>query len=210
MCHVNPPNIETRVKHTITTRRTQKGLCAKATPNSHKNARRSACTSRVVFPHLTGWKRSGRRFCPCRVCVQRKRESGARFDKLDVLHHIRTLERGKRLHLFRQRVEVGRRERVLITSNERIKRNAEDIRDCEKPRRHGVASSRFVVLDCYLCDIGAFCKLLLGQPVREPKRKQNFRERHGASPHLRGFARTYRAYRMTSSRSDGASAEISK
>lgn len=31
-----------------------------------------------------------------------------------------------------------------------------------------------------------------------------------ATPHLRGFARTYRAYRMTSSRSDGASAEISK
>lgn len=56
----------------------------------------------------------------------------------------------------------------------------------------------------------AFCKLLLGQPVRDPQRKQNFRERHGASPHLRGFARTYRAYRMTSSRSDGASAEISK
>lgn len=78
----------------------------------------------------------------------------------------------------------------FITSNECIERNAEDIRDCEKPRRNRVASSRFIVLDCYLCDIGAFCKLLLAQPVREPKRKQNFRERHGASPHLRWFART--------------------
>nr|DAW64416.1 MAG TPA: hypothetical protein [Caudoviricetes sp.] len=29
----------------------------KATSDSHKNARRSACTSRVVFPHLTSWKR---------------------------------------------------------------------------------------------------------------------------------------------------------
>lgn len=57
---------------------------------------------------------------------------------------------------------------------------------------------------------GLHRKLLLGQPVREPQSKQDFRERHGASPHLRGFARTYRAYRMTSSRSDGASAEISK
>lgn len=162
------------------------------------------------FPHLMGWKHSERRFCPRRVCAQRKRESGARFDELDVLHHIRTLERGKRLYLFYQRVEVGRRERIFITSNEHIERNTESISDCEKPRRHRVASSRFAVLDCYLCDISAVCKLLLSQPVREPKRKQNFRERHGASPHLRGFARTYRAYRMTSSRSDGASAEISK
>lgn len=32
----------------------------------------------------------------------------------------------------------------------------------EKTRRNGVASSRFIVLDCYLRDIGAFCKLLLG------------------------------------------------
>lgn len=67
MYHVNPPGIENRVKYTITTRRKRKGLCAKATSNSHKNALRSACTSRVVFPHLTGWKRSGSRFCPCRV-----------------------------------------------------------------------------------------------------------------------------------------------
>lgn len=190
MYHVNPPNIENRVKYTITTRRKRKGLCAKATSNSHKNARRSACTSGLVFPHLMDWKRSEHRFCACIAYIQRKRASGARFDELDVLHHIRTLERGKRLHLFRQWVEAGRRERVLITSNERIKRNAEGIRNCNKPRRNGVASSRFVVLDCNLCDIGAFCKLLLGQPVREPKRKQNFRERHGASPHLRGFART--------------------
>lgn len=54
MYHVNPPDIENRVKYTITTRRTRKGLCAEATPNSHKNARRSACTSGLVFPHLTG------------------------------------------------------------------------------------------------------------------------------------------------------------
>lgn len=45
MYHVNPPGIENRVKYTITTRRKQKELCAKATSNSHKNALRSACTS---------------------------------------------------------------------------------------------------------------------------------------------------------------------
>ena len=67
MYHVNPPDIENRVKYTITTRRTRKRLCAKATSNSHKNARRSACTSGLVFPHLMGWKRSEHRFCPCRV-----------------------------------------------------------------------------------------------------------------------------------------------
>lgn len=122
--------------------------------------------------------------------IRTKTPAGARFDELDVLHHIRTLDRGKRLHLFYQRVEVGRRERILIASNERIERNTESISDCKKPRRNGVASSRFVVLDCYRCDIGAVCKLLLGQSVREPQSKQNFRERHGASPHLRGFART--------------------
>jgi hypothetical protein len=47
--HVNPPDIENRVKYTITTRRTRKRLCAKATSNSHKNALRIAYTSGLVF-----------------------------------------------------------------------------------------------------------------------------------------------------------------
>lgn len=127
MYHVNPPDIENRVRYTITTRadnRTgyahigrcrvctyqdarpafrlrngclgdtvgrKKGFARKQRLIRTKNTLRSACTSGLVFPHLMGWKRSGRRFCPCRVCVQRKRASGAGFDELDVLHHIRTL-----------------------------------------------------------------------------------------------------------------------
>jgi hypothetical protein len=73
MYHVNPPNIENRVKYTITTRRTQKGLCAEATPNPHKNALRSACASGLVFPHLMGWKRSGHRFALVECCPAQTR-----------------------------------------------------------------------------------------------------------------------------------------